>query len=96
MDGTPVDEQLFAGLRKGDRTALARAITLVESGRAEDASPARSLVERCFPHSGASLRIGITGIPGVGKSTLLMWISKPWSKLIMNFLLIFYIMDFYY
>lgn len=50
---------------------MGRAITLVESGRETDASLARSLVEACIPHSGGGLRLGITGIPGVGKSTLI-------------------------
>ena len=53
------------------RVALARAITLVESERAEDRVLADALVERCVPLAGRTLRIGITGIPGVGKSTLI-------------------------
>jgi LAO/AO transport system kinase len=63
--------ELYTALRSGDRSALARAITLVESTREEDAEAARELVRRCLPHSGASWRIGITGIPGAGKSTLI-------------------------
>ncbi len=62
---------LFAALRAGDRSALARAITLVESTREGDAAEARALVEQCLPHSGGGARIGITGIPGAGKSTLI-------------------------
>jgi LAO/AO transport system kinase len=64
-------EALVAGLRDGDRTALAKAITLVESTRAADSGLARELVERCLPWSGVGARIGITGIPGAGKSTLI-------------------------
>ncbi|MEO8590786.1 MAG: methylmalonyl Co-A mutase-associated GTPase MeaB [Flavobacteriales bacterium] len=71
MARTVVDEQLFAGLRQGDRAALARAITLIESDRDADAPVAKTLIERCLPHSGDALRLGITGIPGVGKSTLI-------------------------
>jgi LAO/AO transport system kinase len=62
---------LFSALRSGDRTALARAITLVESTRAGDQNDARELLRECLPHSGNAARIGITGIPGVGKSTLI-------------------------
>lgn len=71
MERTLVDEQLFELLRRGDRAALGRAITLVESDRAIDAPIARALIERCLPDSGNSMRVGITGIPGVGKSTLI-------------------------
>lgn len=62
---------LFDRLRSGDRAALARAITLIESTRPDEQEAARALVQRCLPYSGASVRIGITGIPGVGKSTLI-------------------------
>ena len=55
----------------GDRRALARAITLVESTKPEDRTPAEALMEALPPARGASLRIGIAGAPGVGKSTLI-------------------------
>ncbi len=60
-----------AGVRAGDRTALARAITLVESRRPADQAQARRLVERLLPFSGGAVRVGITGAPGVGKSTMI-------------------------
>lgn len=63
--------ELYNALRTGDRSALARAITLVESTREEDAEAARELVRCCLPDAGGSRRIGITGIPGAGKSTLI-------------------------
>ena len=63
--------QLFHAARAGDRVALGRAITLIESTRAEDRLKAGELVELSQPHSGTALRLGITGIPGVGKSTLI-------------------------
>ncbi len=63
--------ELLAALRSGDRAALARAITLVESTRAEDAEAARDLVRLALVHAGGSRRIGVTGIPGAGKSTLI-------------------------
>jgi LAO/AO transport system kinase len=56
---------------RGDRAALARAITAVESRREEHRAEALALIERLMPRTGAALRIGITGVPGVGKSTLI-------------------------
>src|SRR5258708_23324689 len=55
----------------GDRTALAQAITLVESSRPDHSERARELIEACLPHTGNSVRLGITGVPGVGKSTFI-------------------------
>ena len=57
-------------LRSGDRSALGRAITLVESGRASDRALADAMMEQLLPHAGQAVRVGITGMPGVGKSTL--------------------------
>lgn len=59
------------GIRAGDSVALAKAITLIESTREEHQQLAQQIVERCLPDSGRSLRIGITGTPGVGKSTFI-------------------------
>src|SRR5690242_21745488 len=56
-------------LRTGSRAALARAITLVESRRADHQAAARDLVQRLLPDTGKAMRVGITGSPGVGKST---------------------------
>ena len=67
----PGQLELLNALRLGDRAALAKAITLIESGRATDAEAAQQLIEACLPLSGKSLRLGITGIPGVGKSTFI-------------------------
>lgn len=63
-------DDLEAGLRAGDRVALARAITLIESHREDDASRAAELLGR-VRDSAPAHRIGITGVPGVGKSTLI-------------------------
>lgn len=57
------------GIVRGDVNILSRAVTLVESRRPDDAELAREVVERCLPFSGRSLRVGITGVPGAGKST---------------------------
>lgn len=55
----------------GNRRALAKAITLVESSRPEDRETSQVLLNELLPHTGKSLRIGITGVPGVGKSTFI-------------------------
>ena len=70
-DSTRDPEQLAAALRAGDRRALGRAITLVESSRADDREPANRLLEVLTPLAGKSIRIGISGVPGVGKSTFI-------------------------
>lgn len=62
---------MLADLRSGDRRALARAITLVESTRAEDRRAAAELLAQAAPCAGKSLRLGVSGAPGVGKSTFI-------------------------
>ncbi len=64
-------KQTADAVRSGDRRALAKAITLVESQRASDRSAAQALLEDVLPYTGKSIRIGITGVPGVGKSTFI-------------------------
>lgn len=64
-------DALFNALRQGDRSALARAITLAESTRPAEQGLTRALVKRSLPYAQEAARIGITGIPGVGKSTLI-------------------------
>jgi LAO/AO transport system kinase len=64
-------DDLAAALRAGDRAALARAITLVESRRADHQRRARALLDRLGPLGGGAMRVGITGAPGVGKSTFI-------------------------
>ncbi len=63
--------ELALAIRRGDRAALARGITLVESGRASDTAAAEALLQQLLPAAGGALRVGITGAPGVGKSTLI-------------------------
>src|ERR1700680_856569 len=60
---------LTKDLRGGSRAALARAITLIESRRSDHQSAARDLVQTLLPDTGKAIRVGITGSPGVGKST---------------------------
>ncbi len=62
-------EELAAKIVAGDRSTLARAITLVESRKPEHQAKARLLVQALLPHTGKAHRVGITGVPGVGKST---------------------------
>lgn len=65
----PSLEDLAAGIRNGNRAMLARAITLVESGKPEHQDMAQDLLQELLPDTGKAIRIGITGVPGVGKST---------------------------
>ena len=67
----PSVEELISGILHGDRTLLSRAITLVESSRFDHQQRAQQIIERCLPYSGKSVRLGITGVPGAGKSTLI-------------------------
>lgn len=64
-------EDYVGGILAGNRTILSRAITLVESNLPEHQEVAQKVIERCLPHSGKSIRIGITGVPGAGKSTFI-------------------------
>ena len=74
MKANPSDsavEALARDIRAGDRAALARAITLAESRRSDHQRQARALAQRLGPFTGTAMRVGITGVPGVGKSTLI-------------------------
>lgn len=64
------------GILKGDISILSRAITLVESSLVEHQQIAQDIIQQCLPHSGKSIRIGITGVPGVGKSTFIESFGK--------------------
>ncbi len=67
----PSVDDILAGLRRGDRAVLARAITLVESTRPEHRRLAEAIVEQCLPAPSSTFRLGISGVPGVGKSTFI-------------------------
>ena len=64
----PVEEYV-KGILSGDRVLLSQAVTLVESSLSEHQEMAQSIIEKCLPYSGNSIRVGITGVPGAGKST---------------------------
>src|SRR5689334_4752463 len=67
----PPQSELARAVRAGDRRALARAITLVESTRADHRADAVALLDAILPATGASTRVGISGAPGAGKSTFI-------------------------
>ena len=68
--------ELAQQIIKGDRTALGKGITLLESTLPEHEIQAQELLKLCFPCSGKSIRVGITGVPGVGKSTFIESFGK--------------------
>ncbi|OFY47822.1 MAG: ATPase/protein kinase [Bacteroidetes bacterium GWF2_41_31] len=67
----PSVKDFLSGIRAGNRNMLGQAITQIESARTEDQVMATELINACLPFSGKSIRIGITGVPGVGKSTFI-------------------------
>lgn len=77
----PSSEELIAGILNGNRTSLSRAITLVESTNPEHAEKANEIIKGCLPYSNKSIRIGITGVPGVGKSTFIEVFGKSLTAL---------------
>lgn len=69
-------DQYIEGILNGDITILSKAVTLVESSRPEHIEIAKEIIDRCLPYSGKSIRIGITGVPGAGKSTFIEAFGK--------------------
>jgi len=69
MPRRPPIAELEAGIRDGARTSLSRAITLAESRRRDDRESAQELIARLLPATGGATRLGLTGVPGAGKST---------------------------
>ncbi|MDE6146149.1 MAG: methylmalonyl Co-A mutase-associated GTPase MeaB [Muribaculaceae bacterium] len=65
----PSTAEMVEGILKGDMTMLSRAVTLIESLHPDHYAKAQEVIEKCLPFSGKSRRIGITGVPGAGKST---------------------------
>src|SRR5665213_1362802 len=70
-EAAPDPLSLAARIRAGDRTALAQAITLIESTRDDHRTAAEALLQALLPHTGKALRLGVTGAPGVGQSTFI-------------------------
>jgi len=71
----PLNEYI-EGVLSGNITILSKAVTLIESSKPEHQKLAQEIIEKCLPHSGNSIRIGITGVPGVGKSTFIESLGK--------------------
>ncbi|WP_228547324.1 methylmalonyl Co-A mutase-associated GTPase MeaB [Nonlabens antarcticus] len=67
---------LYSDLKDGKISALSKAITLVESTAVNDSAFAKGILSKALPHSGKSFRLGITGVPGVGKSTFIESLGK--------------------
>lgn len=72
----PSSKELIEGILSGNIAALSRAITLVESTNANHLDKANEVIDGCLPHANKSVRIGITGVPGVGKSTFIEAFGK--------------------
>jgi LAO/AO transport system kinase len=72
----PTPEELIEGILNGNISSLSRAITLVESTNASHLEKANEVINTCLPHANASVRIGITGVPGVGKSSFIEAFGK--------------------
>ena len=72
----PNTEALVSSILNGDITALSRAITLIESKNPKHLEKANNIIKQCLPHANKSIRIGITGVPGVGKSTFIETFGK--------------------
>lgn len=64
-------DEFVSGILKGNITVLSQAVTLVESNKQEHYQLAQEIIEKCLPHTGNSIRLGITGVPGAGKSTFI-------------------------
>jgi LAO/AO transport system kinase len=77
----PSAQELINAIISGDKTALSRAITLIESTNTDHAEKAHQVINGCLPHANNSIRIGITGVPGVGKSTFIEVFGKHLTSL---------------
>ena len=77
----PSAAELISGILSGDISALSRAITLVESTNPDHLVKANAIISACLPHANQSVRIGITGVPGVGKSTFIEAFGKHLTSL---------------
>ena len=82
---TPNEHALVAGVRAGERRALAKTITLIESTRRDHQARARHVLNSLLPYSGGAIRVGISGVPGAGKSTFIealgVWLIERGHRL---------------
>ncbi len=77
----PATKELIEGILSGDKVALSRSITLIESTNPRHREKARKIIMACLPRANQSIRIGITGVPGVGKSTFIEGFGKYLTSL---------------
>lgn len=73
---TPSNQELIKGIQSGDKRLLGKAITLVESKKVEHREQAEEFLKELLPFTGNSIRVGITGVPGAGKSTFIESFGK--------------------
>lgn len=73
---SPTTDHLVSGILNRNQTELSRAITIIESTAQKHQKQAKEIIEKCLPHANNSIRIGITGVPGVGKSTFIESFGK--------------------
>jgi len=80
----PTLDELYEGVRAGNRALIGRAITLIESRNPRHQEKAQGLLQKLLPHTGGAQRVGISGVPGVGKSTFIeslgMWLVGEGHK----------------
>ena len=76
LKSPPSASELINGILQQDQSALSRAITIIESSAQKHQQQAKEIIESCLPHANHSIRIGITGVPGVGKSTFIESFGK--------------------
>ena len=72
--------ELVEGIVKGDVTILSQAVTLVESVNPDHQQKAQEVINKCLPYSGNSIRVGISGVPGAGKSTSIDEFARSGSR----------------
>lgn len=72
----PSLDELIQGVLKGDKTFLSRSITIIESRALKHQLSSKKIIETCIPHANQSIRIGVTGVPGAGKSTFIEVFGK--------------------
>ena len=75
----PTEEEFITQILKGNISYLSRAITLIESSNPKHYSKGAAILTKCLPHANSSIRIGITGVPGVGKSTFIENFGKQFT-----------------
>jgi len=76
LKATPSASSLINGILNHDQSSLSKAITIIESTAQKHQQPAKTIIENCLPYANNSIRIGITGVPGVGKSTFIESFGK--------------------